>query len=176
MNDDVAPPKVSSLADLYAIAYQIEADAVERYTMLAEQMETHNNPELVAVFRELERIEGIHRDEIYRIAADPDIVARALTVARWSSGESPESADLADAHYLMTPHDALRMALAGEERALAFYNRCSMEATDADISRLAKEFVDEETEHVELCHRLLRRYPASSTRAVDDLDPPVPQE
>src|ERR1035438_6434429 len=39
-------PKVSSLNDLLAVAYQIEIDAVERYNVLADQMETHNNPEL----------------------------------------------------------------------------------------------------------------------------------
>ena len=43
-------PKVANLADLFAVAYQIEADAVERYDLLADQMATHNNPELVAVF------------------------------------------------------------------------------------------------------------------------------
>ena len=41
-------PKIVSLADLLAVAYRIEADAVERYNLLADQMETHNNPELVA--------------------------------------------------------------------------------------------------------------------------------
>jgi hypothetical protein len=40
-------PKVSNLDDLLAVAYQIEIDAVERYNMLADQMEAHNNPELV---------------------------------------------------------------------------------------------------------------------------------
>jgi hypothetical protein len=35
-------PKVGSLADLLAIAYQIEADAVTRHIMLAKQMEVYN--------------------------------------------------------------------------------------------------------------------------------------
>jgi rubrerythrin len=51
-------PRITTLADLFAVAYQIEIDAVERYTLLAEQMETHNNPDLVAVFRDLARAEG----------------------------------------------------------------------------------------------------------------------
>jgi len=60
--------KVSGLTDLLAIAYQIEIDAVERYNLLADQMETHNNPELVKVFRDLARAEGIHGEEIRRLA------------------------------------------------------------------------------------------------------------
>ena len=76
-------PKVASIADLFAVAYQIEADAVERYDLLADQMATHNNPELVAVFRDLSRAEAIHRDEICRIADGIDVVAHAQ---EWPSG------------------------------------------------------------------------------------------
>ena len=39
-------------------------DAVDRYKLLADQMETHNNPELVKIFRDLARAEGIHGEEI----------------------------------------------------------------------------------------------------------------
>ena len=43
MSDSLAgAPKVGSLADLLAIAYQIEADAVTRHIMLAKQMEVYN--------------------------------------------------------------------------------------------------------------------------------------
>jgi rubrerythrin len=176
MSDDAGAPGVASLSDLYAIAYQIEADAVERYTTLADQMELHNNPELVSVFRDLARAEGIHGDEICRMAGSLDVVAHARKMAHWRIGESPETAELNAAHYLMTPRAALEMALAGEQRALAFFKELLAAAADPDVIRVAKELVTEETEHVELCHRLLRRYPASALRSGDDPDPPVAQE
>jgi rubrerythrin len=176
MSDATDAPRVSSLADLYAIAYQIEADAVERYTLLADQMEMHNNPELVAIFRDLARAEGIHSDEICRMAGGLDVVAHARRMAHWRIGESPEVADLNSAHYLMTPRAALEMALAGEERALAFFKELLAAAEDPDVVRLAKELVNEESEHVQLCQRLLRRYPASGLRSGDDPDPAISQE
>ena len=46
-------PSIFSVADLLAIGYRIELDAVERYGLLADQMETHINPELTKVFRDL---------------------------------------------------------------------------------------------------------------------------
>ncbi|HEY1364042.1 MAG TPA: ferritin family protein [Xanthobacteraceae bacterium] len=170
-----AGPRIASVADLYAAAYRIEADAVERYELLAEQMETHNNPELVAVFRDLARAEGIHRDEIRRLAGEIDVVALSQKLGRWGPGDSPEQADLAEAHYLMTPWHALKSALAGEERALAFFKGVVETTKDPGIKKLAEEFVEEEAEHVNLVHRLLRKYPQPSASWSRDEDPPNAQ-
>lgn len=168
-------PRVASLRDLYAIAYQIEADAVARYEMLAAQMETHNNPELAYVFRDLARAEGIHAAEIERLAGGgQEIREHALTVAKWQRTESPEAVDLAEAHYLMTRADALRMALAGEERALAYYQNLLQTATDPEMKKLAAHFAEEEAEHVELCHRLIRKYQDADGPGSDP-DPAISQ-
>jgi rubrerythrin len=170
-------PKITSLSDLFAVAYQIEADAVERYKLLADQMETHNNPELVAVFRDLARAEGIHAEEIRRQAGDIDVIAHARKIAKWGKGESPEEAELDAAHYLMTPWHALQMALAGEKRAVAYFSHVAENATDEKVRDMAKEFVEEEAEHVNLCYRLLRKYPAPEGEAwAEDPDPPISQE
>ncbi len=169
-------PKISSLTDLLSVAYQIEADAVERYEVLARQMETHNNPELVATFRDLARAEGIHRDEIRRLAGDVDVVAHARQMALWKRGESPEAVDLGAAHYMMTPWHALQLALAGEQRALEFFTSAVETAKDPAIKKMAEEFMEEEAEHVNLVHRLLRKHPQPPDSWSDDPDPPVSQE
>ena len=169
-------PKVSNLNDLLAIAYQIEIDAVDRYNLLADQMETHNNPELVKIFRDLARAEGIHGEEIRRLAGDFDVVAHARAMARVKHGESPEEADLGSAHYMMTPWHALQLSLGGEERALAYFTMIVETAKDEKVKAMAAELVEEEAEHVNLVHRLLKRYPKPAENWADDLDPPAPQE
>jgi rubrerythrin len=169
-------PKVASLADLFAVAYRIEADAVERYDLLADQMETHNNPELVAVFRDLSRAEGIHRDEIVQLAGGMDVIAIAGERTGWRQGESPEEADLGAAHYMMTPWHALQLALAGERRALAFFAAIAETTKDPQVRKMAEELIEEEAEHVNLVHRLLRNYPAPTPGWSEDPDPPIAQE
>jgi len=171
-----AHPKISTAADLFAAAYQIEADAVARYNMLADQMETHNNPELVHFFRDLARAEGIHAEEIRRLAGDIDVVAHAARLGGWKKGESPEEVDLGAAHYLMTPWHALQLALEGEKRALAFFAGIVETAKDPKIKQAAAEFVEEEAEHVNLVHRLLRKYPEPPGNWAEDSDPPIAQE
>ena len=176
MSSEIGAPHIGSLADLLAAAYRIEADAVERYELLADQMETHNNPELMAIFRDLARAESIHRDEIRRMAGDIDVVAHAQRRMKWSRGDSPEEADLSAAHYLMTPWHALQLALEGEKRALAFFTSVVETTKDSAVKKMAEEFVEEEAEHVNLVYRLLRRYPAPPPSWKQDDDPPVPLE
>jgi rubrerythrin len=169
-------PKISSLNDLLAVAYQIEIDAVERYNVLADQMETHNNPELVKIFRDLARAEGIHGEEIRRLAGDFDVVHHARQIAKFGRMESPEEAELGSAHYMMTPWHALQLSLAGEKRALTYFSFVVETATDLKVKALAEDLVEEEAEHVSLVNRLLRRYPQPKDSWADDLDPPVSQE
>jgi rubrerythrin len=169
-------PKVASLNDLLAVAYQIEIDAVDRYNVLADQMETHNNPDLVKVFRDLARAEGIHGEEIRRLAGDFDVVAHARAIAKFERSESPEEAELSSAHYMMTPWHALQLSLAGEKRALAYFTSIVEATKDPKVKAMASELVEEEAEHVNLVHRLLLRYPKPSENWADDMDPPVSQE
>jgi rubrerythrin len=175
MNTAKGNPKVTNLNDLLAVAYQIEIDAVDRYKLLADQMETHNNPELVKVFRDLARAEGIHGEEIRRMAGDFDVAAHAREIAKFRS-DSPEEADLGEAHYKMTPWHALQLSLAGEKRALAYFTSIVETAKDAKVKNLAAELVEEEAEHVQLVHKLLRRYPEPRESWAEDMDPPAPQE
>jgi rubrerythrin len=170
-------PAIFSVADLMAIAYRIEADAVERYALLADQMETHNNPELMKVFRDLARAEGIHAEEIRRLAGDVDLTGRENALrSSWPIGESPEEVDLGAAHYLMTPWHALQLSLAGEKRALAFFTSIVETAKDAKVKEMAAEFVEEEAEHVNLVYRLLRKYPKPAEPWPGDGDPPIAQD
>ena len=166
---------ISNLTDLFAAAYRIEIDAVERYTLMADQMEAHNNAELAAIFRDLARAENLHSEEIRRLAGNIDVAARARRVQFGRRG-SPEEADVGETHYLMTPWHALQLALEAEKQALAYFSSIVDTAKDPKLKAAAAELVEEETEHVNLVHRLLRRYPPPTESWSDDPDPPVSQE
>jgi rubrerythrin len=97
-------------------------------------------------------------------------------MAKWSKGESPEAVDLSGAHYMMTPWHALQLALAGEERALAYFKSVVETAKDPAVKKMAEEFVEEETEHVNLVHRLLRKHPRPPDSWSYDSDPPASLE
>jgi len=177
MSKAPSSPAIFSVADLLAIAYRIELDAVERYGLLADQMETHNNPELTKVFRDLSKAESIHAAEIREMAGDTDLNGRSNALQSvWPKGESPEEVDLGAAHYLMTPWHALQLCLAGEKRALAFFTSIAETAKDAKVKEMAAELVEEEAEHVNLVYRLMRKYPEPTDSWCQDGDPPAAQD
>ena len=103
-----------TLAELMAVALEMESEAAQRYAEFADAMETHNNLEVAALFRKMANIETGH-------------VQAIMSEMGWrepppSSGfgaavfEGPETPRLEDVHYLMQPYHALSIALACEER------------------------------------------------------------
>ncbi len=178
-NDDAsqtsAPAPVESGPALLAYALALELEASERYADLAEQMETHNNPDVAELFQKLSRIEKLHADQVLEQAASLsfDLPKIAATAYQWEDPEGPETADFGDAHYLMTANRALTLALHNEQRAFQFFSRIAAQATDKDVVMLATEMAAEEEEHVELMEAWLANFPPTEEDRADDPDPPV---
>ncbi len=170
------PAEIKDLDELLAHAHAIEIEAEERYADLADQMEVHNNQEVAVLFRKLAEVEGAHAREILERAKGRDLPDIPYWEYKWTDSESPEAADLLEAHYLMTPHHALMLALRGEEKALAFFERLAKTATDNDVRKMAEEFAEEEREHVKIVKKYLEEHPEPPDGWDHDDDPPVLQE
>jgi rubrerythrin len=173
--DDSKPPSGDAdytVAELLAHSLAIEAEAEERYTMLAEQMEVHNNDEVAALFRQLAEIEGKHVAKVRALSGDTPIPHIAPWDLRWHGQPSPEAPSFDDLHYLMTPHHALELALQGECYAAEFFADAAANASDATVRQMAEELAQEEREHVALVEKWLARYPKPVRDWADDQDPP----
>jgi rubrerythrin len=168
---DATDATVASAAELLAHAHRIEADAAERYGILAEQMEAHNNPDVARLFRKLEWVEGLHADKILERAGDTTLPTFSPWEGKWPGDSSPEAIDLGEAHYLMNPWQALQLALTAEQNAFAFYDHLAKTATDPKVKQLATEFAEEERRHVELVHEELVKHPPPDETWSEDPDP-----
>jgi hypothetical protein len=60
---------------------------------------------------------------------------------------------------LMTPHDALKVALEAEQRARAYFEQVFANATDPDVKMLAAAMIQEEQQHIEWVERALATDP-----------------
>ncbi len=154
-------------------AWGMEVEAVERYSMLADAMEEHNNAEVAELFRKLARIEQLHADRI--LEENPGTQAPQLPAGglSWDTGEGPETADPGELHYRMQPYHALQIALRCEQRAHAFFTRVARISQSASVRKAAKGMAEEEAEHVRLIEDWLSRTPVPRKDWENDPDPPV---
>jgi len=153
---------IRSAAELYAHAIAIEREAAERYVELAGRMADEGRDELAAVFDMLARMEAEHLDALERRTEDVALPQIAPEQYQWLDAGAPETAAHELIFRLMTPRQALAIALQGEKRAQAFFERVFTTADDPALRALAREMAAEEQEHVALIERLLGRTPEES--------------
>jgi rubrerythrin len=168
-------PTFNSVAEFFAQALAIEMEAAERYALLADQMDVHNNREIAEIFRKMAAIESEHRDEVARRAGDALVGGQPANFS-WTGPDGPETTDLDELHYLMTPRQALMLARHNEERAVIYFEAIAATATDATIAAFAKEMAEEERQHVVWVDQWLSKLPSDQPGWDEDPDPPIYSE
>jgi rubrerythrin len=162
-----------SMAELLAHALVIELEAVQSYLDLAAQMHECGNDPVARLFSKMAEYEQEHADKIRTQAGDIKLPEFAPWEYRWRGLEPPENIDIAGIHYLMTPHQALKLALENEMSAMEFFEEVAGNSTDAKVRSLAGEFAEDEREHVAWMEEWLAEYPSPDAGWDDDPDPPV---
>ena len=153
---------IRSAPELYAHAIAIEREAAQRYSEFAERMADLGNDAVASVFAWLASVEGEHLGTLQNRTEGVELPELVLNEYRWLDSGVPETAARELVFRLMTPRQALQIALAAEKRAQAFFEGVMMRADDPAQRALAREMAREEQEHVALIERVLERTPASS--------------
>ena len=161
---------VPTLENLMARAYAMELEAHERYAGFAEQLDTHNNREVAAMFRRLAQIEALHARRILEEMRWPSMPALPPAYA-WEGAEGPETAPPDAVHYLMQPWHALEIALRCEQQAQKYFEQIAAGDAPAAVRQAAEEMAAEEREHVRLVRDWMQRVPPPPSGWDEDPDP-----
>lgn len=167
---------IRTIPELLAHALAMETEAAERYGELAVQMETHRKTAVAAIFRRLERAEAKHLGALNELCKTMALPHYAPWDFKWSGAESPEAIDTGKVSYQLTVQGAVLLALEHERKALEFYSRIADAATDADVRTMARQFAEEEQEHVGWLESWLAACGPADSVAQEDPDPPLGQE
>ncbi len=137
-----------SVSELLLHALVIELEATHRYKVLADMMEQTGNMKVSKIFSEMSDIEAKHAESI-----DEQIKGRKLPVLTpsqytWRGQDAPENTDSGCLFHLMTPTQAMQLALDNEKRAYEFYSDVVDDSTDERVREMAAEFAVEEEQHV----------------------------
>lgn len=144
---------------LYAHAIAIEREAVERYTEFALRMGDLGNDAAAEIFSTLARLEAQHLGELVERTRGMRLPRLAAHEYAWLDAAAPETAARELVFRLMTPRHALEIALAGEKRAAAFFERVVLSTDDAMLRAAATEMAADELEHVAMLEKLLEKTP-----------------
>ena len=153
---------IHTTAALYAHAIAIEREAFARYSEFADRMADLGNDDVANLFRALARMETEHLEQLKGQAAGISLPAIDPAEYAWLDSGAPETMARELVYRLMSPRDALAIALAGEQRAQAFFLRVQRIAGDSELRTLAREMAQEEWTHLELLERALLRMPQTA--------------
>ena len=150
---------ITTPAALYAHAIAIEREATERYAEFSVRMSDFGNDDVATLFSALARTESRHLETLTRRAREMALPEIDAAQYAWLDSGPPETGARELVFRMMTPRDALAIALAAERRALAFFLRIQRVALDPALRALAREMAAEESDHVGLIERVLARVP-----------------
>lgn len=150
---------IGSPAELYAHAIAIEREAAERYAELAQHMSDRGNDAVAEIFGRLAGFEAEHLEALLRRTEGIALPAFSGDEYKWLDSGAPETAARELVFRLITPRQALAIALQAEQRAQVFFEHVLMTADDPALRALAREMALEEQEHAGMIERLLERTP-----------------
>ena len=139
---------VRTVEEFLAHALAIEREAAERYSELEAWFRKRGEEVLAGLCGNLAEAEGAHYRELQRRSRGHELPAIDASEYRWGAGESPEAPSRALLRRAKRPEDVMRLALAAERNAAAFFEWVAVTSPDARVRELALDLAAEEESHV----------------------------
>jgi Rubrerythrin len=123
----------------------------------AAAMEGCGNQEVSKLFRQLAAFSRLHLDEAKSRAGTIDVTKYLPPDYVWPDNATPESISMWALDPSLSRVDALKAALQGERRGYEFYRTVVAKSKAPEITKMAKEFVKEEDEHIKILEAWITR-------------------
>ena len=154
--------RISDVESFLAHAVLLEEQAGLRFDELADACESYGNPEVVKLFRRMAHFSRLHLDEAKARSGFRDLPTLTAETTAWGAEESPEAASIMGADPYVNVTRALEIALESERAGHAFYVAARDGLSDPESVAFAREFADEEAEHVAELEGWLARHTAAA--------------
>lgn len=158
---------IQTLDQFLNYAVKVEEDAAVHFEELAERMNACGNSDVAALFAQLGSYSRLHLEEAKARCVKYEVVESLPASSAWPDNTTPEKTALWAGDPALTRLGALKAALQGERRGYEFYYAIANTTRDANIRKVAKEFVREEAEHVEKLKQWIEQEEAALRRAAE---------
>jgi len=156
-----------TVEEFLAFSIRLEKEAAERYGELADAMESSGNREVAQLFRQLSDYSRLHlTDAMARggFREIPDVIEGDFG---WTDFENPETAAIWAADPMIGREQALEIALDAETAGYNYYKSVLDTTDDPEVRVFAKEFTEEEREHVAALEKWIAAHKAGKKLPVD---------
>jgi rubrerythrin/ferredoxin len=152
---------VRTMDEFLSYAVKVEEDAAIHFEQLAAAMQACGNTDVASLFGQLGSYSRLHLAEAEAKCVKRDVTVVLPPSSAWPDNATPEQTTLWSGDPGLSRLGALKAALQGERRGFEFYYAIAQTTKDAEIREVAKEFVREETEHVEKLKQWIEQEEAS---------------
>jgi rubrerythrin len=149
---------INTVPRFYAHAITIENEAAERYREFAEHMKDLSR-DTAALFEQLARDGFDHARELLDRTRGVRLPQLRSGAHAWLDKGSPLAAAHEWVFRLLSPRDALKVAMHAEQRAKRFFAHVVQTTGDGGVKALAGVFLKEEGEHIARMKRALLNVP-----------------
>lgn len=152
------PPILSNVAQFLAHAIRLEHDAARRFEDLSRIMESAGNHEVERLLRRLAELSRLHLSSAMARGGFRELPQLSFDEFQWPDGVTPEAAGWRGVDAMLDVMGALQLALEGEQTGQAWYAGVARGAQDPEVLAMAREFAEEEAQHVSELQRWMVRY------------------
>jgi hypothetical protein len=138
-------------------AIQLERDAARRFDDLMHSMQNAGNSDLERLFGRLGELSRLHLSAAMARGGFRELPQLASADFQWPDGITPEAAEWRGVDSMLDVAGALQLALEGEKTGHAWYTAVAKSSTDPEVLAMAREFAEEEAQHVSELERWIAR-------------------
>ena len=163
---------IKSPEHLLAQVYAMKCESEDRLQDLIDSLKQHNNGAAADVFsrtNELIKLSIKNLEQRTQGMQLPEIPPWEL---QWHSKEQPDCLCMENAHYLMTPLQALELAIFNEKHLQEFFIQQIDTGVNEEIRLIADEFLVQEKQLTVQMHSWKEQLENDPTEQNEDFDPP----
>ncbi len=164
--------QIDSKEELLARTLTMLSETVERYDLLADQMEVVNNPEAAELFRWLEKKQNDRTRVVQELSDGLALPHIPPWDYDWDDAINTGVPGYSGAHYMMTPYHTLTLGMDVEQSAANLFQQIEQGATAPEVQKLAHSFAREASDFRDYLKQKRAEHPRPEAGWDEDEDPP----
>jgi len=163
---------IKSTEHLFAQVYAMKCESEDRLQDLIDSLNQHNNSAAAEIFSRTIELIKLSLENIEQRVQGMQLPQIPPWESQWHCDDQPDLLCIENAHYLMSPLQALELAIFNEQRLQEFFKQQADIGINEDIRLIANELLFQEMQLAEQMQSWKKQLENSETEQNEDFDPP----